>query len=310
MPYVKKTIESGGIIEVSKYYTGRYGTKEAKREIAEHQPTPEEQKKWQEKNAVLELWRTIRHEENFRPGDWWATLTYPARTKPENETVRRNIRAWIKRAKRKYEKAGLELKYVFSVGRSKRGMAHLHILLSYCPNPQELAQDWQDIVNHGAWVHTNWQPIGKDRNEWRRIAEYLVKNSAEDFASGDPIYKKRYSPSRNLVRPKTKREISDAQKWRETPPEKTGYYIDKNHSYTAIEETHDGRMVKKQYTVYVRLNPKEAKTSDKGHGARQGHRICHESHGGRKKHQAAGRGQSQKAPPRPRPSRTKAKIDA
>lgn len=290
MPYVRAETESGNIIEISRYYSGRIGSKSAKKEIKEMQATPEKQKAWQRKNAEKKVWRLLR--ENFAPGDLWVTLTYPKGKRPTPQEVRNDVRAWLARMRRLYKKHNLELKYILTAGRGKHGAAHIHLVIN-AGVPIEMASwAWEDIT--GGRINS-FKPLDRSR-DWRQIAAYIIKNSDEDLRSPEPVYKKRYSASRNLVMPKTKRRISRAESWRENPPQKAGYYIDSDLSYTAIEETESGRMVKRQYTVYVRLNPKE--DTDERHESRKSGKTRRRRNSGRKSHKATRRSKNQKPPAR------------
>ena len=152
MAYLEKVIDRGNVIEVQKYLNGRYGKKEHRAKEKAKRVTPEEQLRWQSKEAIRKVWRLLRDRENFSPGDLWITLTYPQKTRPDSETVRRNIKEFLKRVRKQFKKQGKECKYIFSVGRGKRGAIHLHMVMSKIDS-EIIATTWQNIVNGGKWVH-------------------------------------------------------------------------------------------------------------------------------------------------------------
>ena len=110
MAYLEKVINRGNVMEVQKYMNGRFGKKEHRKKADAQRTTPEEQLRWQGKEAVRKVWRLLRDNSNFRPGDLWTTLTYPAKSTPDSDTVRRNIKELLKRLRREYKKLGQECK--------------------------------------------------------------------------------------------------------------------------------------------------------------------------------------------------------
>ena len=240
--YQEKIINCGNVIEVQKYINGRFGKKEQREKAKAERATPQEQLKWQGKEAIRKVWRLLRDRENFQPGDLWLTLTYPAGSKPDSETVRKNIKEFLKRMRR-----GKECKYIFSVGRGGRGAVHFHMVMTKI-DTEIIAKHWRNVVNNGDWVYIHSDHLDKSQN-WQKVASYIIKNGEETFLSDDPIIKKRFSSSRNLRQQKPKAKVVHARQWKKEPPEKKGYYIDKNLSYSGINQF--GFPV--QYTVYVKL---------------------------------------------------------
>lgn len=247
LAYQEKVINLGNVIEVHKYINGRLGRKEQRKKAASERATPEEQIKWQSKEATRKVWRLLRDPQNFKPGDLWLTLTYPAKSKPDSETVRKHIKEFLKRMRREHKKAGKECKYIFSVGRGKRGAIHLHMVMTKI-DTELITKHWQNIVNNGSWVHVHAEHLDRSQN-WHKLAAYIIKNGEETFLSDDPIIRKRFSSSRNLHMKKVKGHTVHAKEWRPEPPERKGYYIDKNLSYSGVNQY--GYPV--QYTVYVKL---------------------------------------------------------
>lgn len=248
MSYLEKIIDRGNVIEVQKYTNGRFGRKGENGKSVAERVTPVEQLKWQSKEAVRKVWRLLRDRTNFSPGDLWITLTYPQKTTTDSETVRRNIKEFLKRMRRQFRKIGKECKYIFSVGRGKRGAVHLHMVMSKI-DTEIISTTWQNIVNGGKWVHVHTEHLDRSQN-WHKVAQYIIKNGEETFLSDDPIIKKRFSSSRNLRDTKPRARVIHARRWKEQPPERKGYYIDTELSYNGVNKY--GYPM--QYTVYVRLD--------------------------------------------------------
>ena len=97
-------------------------------------------------------------------------------------------------------------------------------------------------------MHVHTEHLDKTQN-WHRVADYIIKNGEETFLSDDPIIKKRFSASRNLRNRKPKPHVIHAKTWKKDPPQRRGYYIDKDLSYDGINQY--GYPI--QYTVYVKL---------------------------------------------------------
>lgn len=244
MSYLRRFFRHGDIIEDCKYTNGKHGKKGKNSEPIG--VTPPEQVRWQSKNDIRKLWRLI--DDNFNPGDLWVMLSYPYKCKPSTEQVRGNMSNFLKKMKKIYVKTGTIFKYVYSAGRGKRGAVHFHLILPKF-DIDIVRNLWCDIINGGQWVKTNFDTLTK-RKDYERLASYIVKNSEETFSSDDPIYKKRYCNSTNLKRKKVKAKVVKAKEWKKEPIEREGYYIDKDRSFSWVNQYG----YEYQYTVYVRLS--------------------------------------------------------
>ena len=67
MAYLEKVIDRGDVVEVQKYTNGRFGVKEKREKAAAEKATPEEQKRWQSKEATRKVWRLLRDKNNVLP---------------------------------------------------------------------------------------------------------------------------------------------------------------------------------------------------------------------------------------------------
>lgn len=268
MAYQEKVVNIGNVIEVMKYINGRVGTKEQREKAAATRTTPEEQLKWQSKEAERKVWRILRNPKNFQAGDLWVTLTYPAGSRPESEQVRGDTQKFLKKIRREYKKQGKECKYVYSVGRGKKGAVHLHFVLKKI-DTEIIARTWEKIVNNGEWVHVHAEHMDKSGN-YQKLAAYIIKNGEETFFSADPIIKKRFSYSRNIEIKKVKAKTIRARAWKKDAPEKKGYYIDKNLSYSGINRY--GYPV--QYTVYIKIGAGGIQRREENHEREREKVLC------------------------------------
>lgn len=225
MSYVEAKVFMNNCIEVYKYYSGRIG-KKIYNSPAERK-TPLKQIKYQDKKAARVCgWKIA---ENFTRGDLWATLTYPARKVIEPETARKDISLFLVYLRRLYKKAGMEVKYIYTAGRSKRGMVHFHIVLNKF-DTQRIAETWHKISGGGC--HFKHLYVNEyNYVDYRKIADYLIKNSCETFYRKDKIHKKRFCASLNLKMPVIEKRIVKAKTWKQDPKSIQGYVLDKNSIY-------------------------------------------------------------------------------
>ena len=221
--YFQKTVFCGQVIRIAKYVSGRMGTKDQRRR--REKPTAEKVKRWQDKRAVQHCFDLLHC--NFHPGDLWMTFTYPPGAKPDSGRVREDIARFRKRLRNLCRKAGKELKYIFSVGRGKRGAVHFHMVLPQM-DTAAVERAWQETAGTEAcpWPRVNTRHLDGS-GYWPKLAEYIVKNGLETFRSGDPIYARRFVASTNLARPKVKVEVIRASFWKEDPVDRKGWQVDR-----------------------------------------------------------------------------------
>lgn len=223
MAYIKTTITAGKTIEVSKTYSARYGVKGIKRS-ENINPTPEKVKKINQRNAEKRLRRLINT--NFGEGDIHLVLTYKKEERPDVEGAHKELKNFIKRIKRVYEKEGLELKYI-AVTEYEGKAIHHHMIIP--------GIDMRLIQKK--WPHGKTRPtFMDDTGEYSLLAEYLIKETSKTFLEDGAAMKRRYIGSRNLVEPTVKKEIIKAQKFNNDPKPVKGYYVDKNSIVNGIHE--------------------------------------------------------------------------
>ncbi len=142
---------------------------------------------------------------NFSPRDWYLTLSYADERLPhDEERAKKNIRNFLNKVKRRYIKAGKELKYLVTTEQGERsGRWHHHLIIPAGITYDDIERLWQDgsVFPRRLWAHGNMND-DKDRLNVHRLAEYFVgtnkKGKSRDTRA---VHKKRYSFSRNCIEP-------------------------------------------------------------------------------------------------------------
>ena len=214
MPYIKKCIIAGDVMEVRKTYSARYGLKGIKRE-KNHTHTKEAQREINERAAIDKL--TWKLNANFGVGDMHLVLGYGEEQAPTPEEGRRELDRFMRKARTFYRReAGKELRYI-TVTEYENARIHHHIIMPGIP-----LSALYDLWPHG---RPHITPLD-DRRQYRRLAEYFVKETAKTFRDEGAPYKKRWNQSRNLKEPVVTVEIISAKQWTHNPKPKSGYYLD------------------------------------------------------------------------------------
>ena len=214
MKYIKKTYRAGATIEVWKTYRreGRHHGGGAGR----GGETPETMARYNAKLSYREMTRTINA--NFGPDDLYLTPTYRKGERPATpEDFRRDRETFLAALRRLYKREGIALKYIIAYGYGKRGAPHLHLIVSGI-DPRKIARLW----HRGSIYAVNLY----DNREYSGLAWYLHNQSRIDPATGQEMTGRRWSGSRNLVRPQPQVEEGSAKRWREPPQSVKGYIID------------------------------------------------------------------------------------
>lgn len=217
MPYTQTTYTAGNTVEVYKTYSARYGKKIPRGK--NHSKTPEAVKKYNEQIAERELRLLLN--ENFRPKDYYITLTYRRDERPDPETAKKNLQKFLRQLRTLYRKAGLELFFV-AVTEYKRKAIHHHIVI----NRYEIGK----IVELWPYGYPQIKLLD-NTGDYAKLASYLIKETCKTFGEADNPSKKRWSCSRNLRKPKKTVKIVKADTWRDDPVPKKGYQIVKDSVY-------------------------------------------------------------------------------
>lgn len=243
--HLRKKVIAGNTKEFSNYYSGRY--KNYAPRLPAEKRTEERMRRWQDKRAEDNCRHAIHC--NFGVGDLFATLHYPPKTRKSSEEIREDIKELLRQLRKLFKKTGAVLKYIFTVGRGKRGAIHFHMVLNQM-STKVLEDIWQDITGTDECPYPSVYIRHLDRSGYYpKVAAYLIKNAKETFWSEDRIYGKRYCASRNLKKPIIKVEEIGAKTWLKEPRQQKGYYIDKNYNYNGF----DGAGYPYQSYVMVKL---------------------------------------------------------
>ena len=178
--------------------------------------------------AIWRLWMLLA--KNFDSTGSHVTLTYSG-AEPTKEQAAADRKKMIAKLRKEFRKKGKELKYVV-VTEYKNKRIHHHIVI----NSQDvglITKLWgKGIVRITAL---------KKEGDYYKLAEYLIKETEKTFRDPDSQHKQRYSRSRNLIMPQTKRDETSLKEMMEDPTPISGYYIPKDrvrryeHPVTGID---------------------------------------------------------------------------
>lgn len=224
MPYYRRTIKSGNMVEVEYYYSIRKRNKPSFGRSVRQSLTPAKQKKANDVRAEKKLRRLIAN--NFTPGkDMYLTMSF-FENKTEEEADR-EINNLLRRLKYYRKKHGLsELKYVGALECGKIGNRwHFHVVVNEI-DFKVLCALW---TKGRIWSETLYADGG-----FKDLANYLRK---------DVTGKKRLKQSRNLVPPKERVTEIGKKKLREfecgvAPDAPNGFYMtEANFDYNDLTGT-------------------------------------------------------------------------
>lgn len=231
--YKEEIYRYGPYIEHEIKYPGKYGAKGEKRE-KKKKATPEQVKKQNQYNKEKNVLRKMRA--NFKPGDLWVTLKFPAGTRMQVKGLIRIRKKFINNLRDNYKRRGTELKFMCRAEIGERGGTHLHMIVNQleCGGAAELIQRLWKIYGTVHFV-----PLYED-GHFRQLAEYLVKPLKEEISGQMTLWGteeetklySRYTCSRNLVEPEPEEHTYKRRTVRklveEGPTPKEGYYIDRD----------------------------------------------------------------------------------
>lgn len=184
-----KTIKSGEMLEVEVYPF--WNTPRKRRKPVNESRAA--QKNLNDKNTIKHVTRLIHA--NFEEyEDIWLTLTYPNGEMPgDYEEAKKDMTNYIRRLKRWLKRNGyekFELKYIYVTEHTRDGekvRAHHHMVTNF-PNRDEAEKIW-------GTGRTQSRRLQADDYGFEGMARYIVKEKG-------PKTMKRYTPSRNLKKPK------------------------------------------------------------------------------------------------------------
>lgn len=223
MPYIRERCEAGGTVEIRKYYAPRFGVKGEKR-MKRSKPSEETVRKANLRRAEKEL--RLLMNTNFDKSSWSITLTF--KIQPTLEHLKESVTKYVRKlrdiAKRK--KATLKYIYVYGIGKKRR---HAHMIVSGLP---------ADVIAD-AWTEGHMSQTKIYTENLRELASYFIKNAenSREIMKKEGIKPgRRWNASRNLEKPKIKKEIIKANVFKTDINVPKGYYIDKDTVFEGISD--------------------------------------------------------------------------
>lgn len=207
--FIRETCVAGAAIDVTLKYSFRSG-----QTTRQPKTTPSRAAVIQNNDRIAVKKLTRLMNANFYPGDLHCTLTYMG-TEPSRKEAKKEIKNFKRRMKREYAKTGREFKWI-EVTEYLNNRIHHHILVNFI-DTEVIARQW----TRG---HVNFKILDRTRN-YKKLAEYFVKETSKTMREPGSETKKRWSASRNLTRPIIKREVIHPRSLHETPKALKGYEI-------------------------------------------------------------------------------------
>ena len=219
---IRETCIAGRTIErIIKMPSGNHKGSRGKRTNA----TEEAVRKNNDIIAERNLRRKINH--NFGKGSAHYTLTY-GEYLPTPQEAKKDLKNFIRRMR---TALGKKIKWV-AVTEYNNHRIHHHIIINTA-NAELVNEKWGK-----GWVRTS---MLDNSGDYKKLANYLIKETQKTFREEDCPVQRRYACSRNLEMPIIKREPVNAYLLFEDPQPIKGYYIDKDsirryeHPVTGIE---------------------------------------------------------------------------
>lgn len=208
-------------VEIRKHYTGRYG--------APGLPRGKKRKKTPEDVARQNYWRKCRElrqtiELNFGADDFHVVLTCRKEERPEAEEAVKIIRMFRDRLRAMYRKEGWELKYIITCETGQHGAVHWHMIV----NGMHSGRTTTEKIIRKLWTmgRPYFSPLD-DSGDYKKLAEYIVKETSRRMEEGKTAEKLSYMSGRNLIRPSevTRTERIRSSRWRKKPHIPDGYVL-------------------------------------------------------------------------------------
>jgi len=210
--YFREITVAGKTIIIQEKATSRI--KGSLKRKARMNATSEAMRKINDRNAERDL--TVKLNHNFCMGDYHLVLTYsgdaptPSEAKKHKDNFFRNIRNYAK-------KNEIELKHI-SVTEYEHKRIHHHIVMSKIDI--EVVQKF--------WKYGYVKPTLLDETgNYAKLAAYLLKETSKTFREAANPGKRRYTCSRNIVTPETRRQEMNGTPSADIKPLK-GYYVDQD----------------------------------------------------------------------------------
>lgn len=213
MSYIKKTQTLRRAIEVSEYHNGRYGAPGMARG-KKGKATPEQMARQNQWQRARKCWQMLQH--HFSEYDYFATFTWrPQERPPDMEEARKIWGRFLNKLRRRYKKAGIELKAIWNIEKGTKGAYHVHAVINRAPEADiMLAECWP----HGKVIYKLVYEQGGQKD----LADYLTKTEM----NSSRVRESRSGHTRNLPLPEPKKEIVQKMETWDQIQVPAGYYVD------------------------------------------------------------------------------------
>lgn len=208
---IKETCIAGRVIDRTIRIT--HGAVQGRQRKEKTNPTPESAQKNNDRIATINLARRINA--NFGPGDGHLILTWAK--EPSHEEAVHALSLFFRRLKRKSPDI---VRAVWATELQAR--IHHHVIINRI--------DLEIIRKCWTWGRVKWIPLDDYSNgNYSKLADYIIKETAENFRKPESQTKQRYSCTRNLEKPIVVRQPANQKEFRITDikPIK-GYQIDED----------------------------------------------------------------------------------
>lgn len=219
MAVIQKTIKAGKIIY--RIITGRKNI-EKKDRAKKHNPTVEQVEKNNQRYSERDMFLKLNH--NFIENDIHAVLTY-AGEEPTKEEAYENLKKFKRALLKEFRKRGLILKWI-EVTEYENKRIHHHMIISQGLSAEELNRLW----GRGQVRLT----LMYEEGNYKKLSEYLIKESSKTIRHENPFSKKRFRCSRTIENPPVYVETVKASKILEDPKPVKGYYIEADSIYKGV----------------------------------------------------------------------------
>jgi hypothetical protein len=211
--------------------------------------TPEEIAVSNMRQAARKLTRKINA--NFKPGDWHVVLMYKRDRRPDPKQAQRNIKKLLEGLRDLYKKNGFVLKYVHATEYLNKAIHH-HLIINNINDGKRTTTEYiRELWKGDEKGSKHFIPLYED-GEYKRLAEYIIKETEKTFRDKNSPVRQRYSCSRNLIDPKPQSRIRETKThWKMEPKPRPGYYIDHDSLYNGTDKLG----YPYQRYVMIKLNP-------------------------------------------------------
>lgn len=224
MPYIHEVVHAGKTEEHHKYYSWYIHPVGEKRD-KQKKPSDERIKRSNLRQAEKKL-RGLMNE-NFRDGDYLLTLDFHSHKPRDSAEMQKAAAGFIKKLRYRLKKQGINPKYIYVMEIGPRGSRHLHMVIEKC-GLENVLECWTYGGVHCSPLYTDGQ--------YRQIAAYFLKYALKTEATEERLIGKRWYRSRNLRKPKIIKRIVLSNTFKESAPDKAGWYLDKDSESRGITE--------------------------------------------------------------------------